>query len=146
MGRNLIASAAHGRMRAFLVLWALVSGVYALSIVVRVLQHVSLGLATLAAVAAVGSVWMCLIDLLNNQPGTPSHGLRTQWSVLRIIALALCAAVAVLNGILMLQGFRNGEPFPLVRLLSTVCLFYGSLSLWRAGLQAPGAGHNPRSL
>jgi hypothetical protein len=124
------------RARNFMVLWSIVSSLYAIALLNRVLHHVHLGLPTLSAIAALAAVWLYLLD----SPSTGSAS-EPRWSRRRVGALGLVGLVVAINSVLVARAIHGRQPVPPERGASTIVLVLAALLLWREA-RRPYAHHN----
>jgi hypothetical protein len=128
-GRKRSSSATHPWATPFVVVWALWSGAYALSIALRLAQHEHLGLRTWIGAGALLSVWLYLIEqprLTRRRGGVDSTGRLVR----RITALLLVAATAALDAIRTIVGLLEGGSPPVHSALSAISLLICLRLLW----------------
>lgn len=147
--RRRSSSVTHPWATAFLAVWALWSGAYALSIALRLVHHEHIGLRTWMGAGALLSVWLCLMQhprLTRRRGGVG----RTGRSVRRFAALFLVAATAALDAIHTIRILMEGGPPPIHNALSAISLLIGLRLLWADPWWAPdadtghGAAKHPR--
>jgi hypothetical protein len=121
--------ATHPWATAFVAVWALWSGAYALSIALRLAQHEHLGLRTWIGAGALLAVWLYLIQRprLTRRGGGVD---RTGRLVRRIAALFLVAATVALDAIHTIGGLLEGGSPPVHSSLSTISLLICLRLLW----------------
>lgn len=142
--RKQSSSATHPWATAFVVVWALWSGAYALSIALRLAQREHLGLRTWIGAGALLSVWLYLIQqprLTRRRGGVD----RTGRLIRRIVALFLVAATAALDAIHTIGILSEGGPPPVHSALSAISLLICLRLLWVDPSWAPDANtaHGP---
>jgi hypothetical protein len=132
------SSPRHPWATAFLAVWALWSGAYALSIALRLVHHEQIGVRTWIGAGALLSVWLYLIQ----QPRftRPRGGVgRTGRLVCRFAALFLVAATAALDAIHTIGILLAGGPPPVHSALSAISLLICLRLLWGDPSWAPEA-------